>query len=55
MKKAMLAQGIKPKMSFENGELEIKVNGQRVYSHTEEGPLPADAVLLQRIQSALAK
>ena len=40
-------------MSWSHGELEIKVNGQRVYSYKEEHPLPSDAVLLQRIKQKL--
>ncbi len=40
-------------MGFAHGELEIKVNGQRVYSYKGEHPLLADAVLLQRINEKL--
>jgi predicted Rdx family selenoprotein len=40
-------------MGWANGELEIKVNGQRVYSYKEEHSLPGDAALLQRINSQL--
>lgn len=44
---------MEPKMGWAHGELEIKVNGQRVYSYKEEHPLPGDAALLQRINERL--
>jgi hypothetical protein len=40
-------------MGWANGELEIKVNGERVYSYKEEHPLLGDTALLQRIKERL--
>ncbi len=40
-------------MGFSNGELEIKVNGEQVFSYKQEHRLPGEAVLLQRIEERL--
>ncbi len=53
LKKALRAHGVEPKMSFANGELEVLVNGVRVYSYKQEQPLPPTDQLLQRIESKL--
>lgn len=53
LKKALRARGIEPKMSFANGELEVLVDGSRVYSYKQEHPLLSDEELLQRVESKL--
>jgi len=49
----LLAEGISPRMGWSHGELEVKVDGERVYSFKEEHQLPGDGVLLQRIHEKL--
>jgi hypothetical protein len=41
--------GIEPKMKMAMGELEILVDGRRVFSHKETGLKPSTATLLRTI------
>ena len=43
--------GIKPRVSHAMGELEILVNGKRVFSHKETGTTPTTSELLALIDS----
>lgn len=52
LKAELLRRSITPKMSITFGELEILIDGIRLYSYKAEGELPSDDELLDQVIEA---
>jgi hypothetical protein len=51
LRKALIMRGLDPQMGWSSGNLEVDVNGDRVYSYKDEKELPSDNVLINRVRA----
>lgn len=51
LRKALIMRGLDPKMGWSSGELEIHVDGSRIFSYKDEKTIPEDSVLINRIRA----
>jgi predicted Rdx family selenoprotein len=51
LRKALIMRGLDPQMGWSSGDLEVKVNGDKVYSYKEEKALPDDNTLINRVRA----
>jgi predicted Rdx family selenoprotein len=51
LRKALILRGLDPQMGWTSNDLEVAVNGDRVYSYKDEKELPDDKVLINRVRA----